>query len=111
MSQTTSTRSASRRDSSRPAPAAASETPPALDEARQEARHESTSKPFQTVYTIVERERDGQKFWLKIGAAFVNRDGSLHVKLDAMPTNGQLHIRESKSFEERQQDAERAVEQ
>ena len=72
-----------------------------------ESRSEGTSKPFQTVYTIVERERDGRSFWLKIGAAFVNRDGSLHVKLDAMPTNGQLHIRENKSFEERQQDAER----
>lgn len=103
---TTTTRSSSRRDSSRPAP-----LPSAGDQSAHDARQEGTSKPFQTVYTIVERERDGQKFWLKIGAAFVNRDGSLHVKLDAMPTNGQLHIRESKSFEERQQDAERAVEQ
>ena len=106
MTQTTTTRSSSRRDSSRPAP-----LPAGGDLGAPDARQAGTSKPFQTVYTIVERERDGQKFWLKIGAAFVNRDGSLHVKLDAMPTNGQLHIRESKSFEERQQDAERAVEQ
>jgi len=96
---TTTTRSSSRRDA-RKNPS--SEPPPAPSEARVEG-----SKPFQTVYTIVERERDGHKFWLKIGAAFPNRDGSLHVKLDAMPTNGQLHIRESKSAEERQQDGER----
>ena len=68
---------------------------------RPESRPDLASRPFQTVYTIVERERDGQSFWLKIGAAFTNRDGSLHVKLDAMPTNGQLHIRESKTQEER----------
>jgi hypothetical protein len=107
MSQTTTTttRTPSSRREARPP--RGGDAPPAPNESRGEA----TSKPFQTVYTIVERERDGKSFWLKIGAAFVNRDGSLHVKLDAMPTNGQLHIRESKSFEERQQEAERAVEQ
>lgn len=96
---TTTTRSASRREAR---PQRSSEPPMAAPEVRSEG-----AKPFQTVYTIVERERDGHKFWLKIGAAFPNRDGSLHVKLDAMPTNGQLHIRESKSAEERQQDGER----
>ena len=61
------------------------------------------------VYCITENK--GRKYWNRVGVAFVNVDGSINVKLDAMPTNGQLHIRESKSFEERQQDAERAVEQ
>jgi len=45
-------------------------------------------------YTIVEREKDGRKFWVRVGAAFVNRDGSLSVRLDAMPVNGQLQIRD-----------------
>lgn len=45
------------------------------------------------VYTIVARERDGRKFWVRIGTAFRNRDGSLNAILDAMPTNGTLHIR------------------
>ena len=45
-------------------------------------------------YTVVEREKDGREFWVRIGAAFVNRDGSLHVRLDAMPVNGKLHIRD-----------------
>lgn len=45
-------------------------------------------------YTIVERNRDGRKFWVRVGAAFVNRDGSLDVRLDAMPVNGQLQIRD-----------------
>jgi len=29
-----------------------------------------------------------------VGAAFVNRDGSLSVRLDAMPVNGKLQIRD-----------------
>lgn len=45
------------------------------------------------VYTIVARERDGRKFWVRIGTAFRNRDGSLNAILDAVPTNGTLHIR------------------
>lgn len=46
------------------------------------------------VYTIVTRERDGRKFWVRIGTSFRNRDGSLNAMLDAMPLNGTLHIRE-----------------
>ncbi len=49
------------------------------------------------VYTIVARERDGRKFWVRIGTAFRNRDGSVNAILDAVPTNGTLHIRAFKS--------------
>lgn len=46
------------------------------------------------VYTI--REKDGfeKAFWTRIGVAFVNRDGSFSVFLDAAPLDGKLHIRE-----------------
>ena len=46
------------------------------------------------VFTIVERAQKGnasdaddseKKYWVKIGAAFVNRDESLNVYLDAVP--------------------------
>lgn len=53
------------------------------------------------VYTIVRRERDGRSFWVRIGSAFRNRDGSLSAMLDAVPTNGTLHIREARPFEGR----------
>lgn len=46
------------------------------------------------VYTIVSRGEGKQDFWLQIGVAFVNRDGSLNVKLDALPVNGAMHIRD-----------------
>ena len=44
------------------------------------------------VYNVV--ERTGRKFWLRLWLAFVNRDGSLNVRLDAVPLTGQLHIRD-----------------
>jgi len=46
------------------------------------------------VYTIVERPGVEKKFWVRIGSAFVNSDQSLNVKLDAMPVNGSIHIRD-----------------
>jgi hypothetical protein len=48
------------------------------------------------VYTVIDRV-DGESkrsFWLRIGAAFVNRDGSFTVRLNALPVNGSLQIRD-----------------
>ena len=59
---------------------------------------ESSTRTPLVVYTIVERERDGKKFWVRIGAAFRNRDGSLNAFLDAVPVNGTMHIREAKAW-------------
>ncbi len=55
-------------------------------------------KTFKVVYTIVERGE--KKAWVRIGTAFVNRDQSLNVKLDAHPTNGALHIRDYVPYDE-----------
>jgi len=55
------------------------------------------------VYTIVERQTDEhperKNLWIQIGIAFVNRDDSLNVRLNAFPVNGQLHIRDLRSAE------------
>ena len=52
------------------------------------------------VYMIREGS-NGDSFWIKLGVAFVNKDDSLNVVLDALPLNfdGKLHIRD---FKERQ---------
>jgi len=43
------------------------------------------------VFTIV--ERNGKNFWVRIGTAFINKDGSETVYLDALPVNGRMQIR------------------
>lgn len=55
---------------------------------------------WKVVYAIV--ERGPRKHWLRIGMAFVNRDGSLNVRLDAMPLSGQLHIRDNPPRDDRE---------
>lgn len=48
------------------------------------------------VYTIIEKEGQEKSFWVRIGVAFENRDGSFNVHLNALPINGKLHIREKR---------------
>ena len=47
---------------------------------------------FKIVYAVI--ERGAHRHWLRVGLAFPNRDGSLNVRLDAVPFTGQLHIRD-----------------
>jgi hypothetical protein len=47
---------------------------------------------YKIVYAII--ERGARRHWLRVGMAFPNRDGSLNVRLDAVPFTGQLHIRD-----------------
>ena len=62
------------------------------------------------VFTITEREKDGKKFWVRLGTAFRNRDGSLNATLDGMPTNGMLHIREVRPNDASREGPQRAAE-
>lgn len=48
---------------------------------------------MKNVYTVVENG-DKKSIWVRIGVAFDNKDGSLNVRLNALPVNGKLHIRE-----------------
>jgi hypothetical protein len=50
------------------------------------------------VFTIIEDiNGDPERtYWQRVGVAFVNRDGSLNVRLNALPVNGTLHIRDKK---------------
>jgi hypothetical protein len=63
---------------------------------------DNSQRGVKLAYTIVQRDKDGRKFWVRVGAAFVNRDGSLNVRLDAMPVNGELHIRDYQPLEKRE---------
>jgi hypothetical protein len=52
----------------------------------------SARADMKTVYAIT--ERGGRSFWTKVGVGFTNRDGSINLKLDAIPVSGQLQVRE-----------------
>ena len=53
------------------------------------------------VYVIVENERLEKPLFRRIGTAFVNKDQSLNVILEALPIEGRLHIREPKAPEDK----------
>jgi len=60
---------------------------------------EEQTKSMKAVFTIV--DRGGKSFWVRIGVGFTNRDGSLNVKLDAIPVNGTLQVRDWEPYDKR----------
>lgn len=60
-------------------------------------------KPYKLVYTIIEKPGKSN-FWMKIGIARQNHDGSWNVYLDALPFDRKLQIRDEKPRFEQQQD-------
>jgi len=50
------------------------------------------------VYVI--SERGTKSYWNRIGVAFLNSDGSINVKLDAVPVSGELQIRDYSAKED-----------
>ncbi|MDB4958170.1 MAG: hypothetical protein JWO36_5739 [Myxococcales bacterium] len=40
--------------------------------------------------------KDRGTYWMRVGTAFENRDGSLNLYLDALPLTGKLQVREAR---------------
>ncbi|MEW6323963.1 MAG: hypothetical protein AB1515_01095 [Nitrospirota bacterium] len=55
------------------------------------ATKQTAGKAVRQVFAIA--ERNGKSYWIRIGAAFINQDGSETVLLDALPVNGRMQIR------------------
>lgn len=51
--------------------------------------------PSKAVFSITERGDGQRSIWTRIGAGWVNRDGSLTLRLEALPVNGVLQVREA----------------
>lgn len=46
------------------------------------------------VYTIIEgKDKDSKNFWCRIGTGWLNKDDSINIRLNALPTNSTLHVR------------------
>ena len=53
------------------------------------------------VFTITEKpnaDGNSRSYFVKCGVAFVNRDGSYTIKLDALPVSGVLQVRDERTF-------------
>ncbi len=62
------------------------------------------AKTMKVVFTVVERS-PGKSFWTRVGVGFVNQDGSMNLRLDAIPVNGVLQVREWEAYDRRGPDA------
>lgn len=60
------------------------------------------SRDMKFAYSI--SQRNGKSFWTRIGVAFVNRDGSINVKLECLPINGEIQLRDQSARDHGQAD-------
>ena len=60
------------------------------------------------VFTITERE--GKSYWTRVGFGFVNKDGSLTLRLEAIPVNGQLQVRDYEPYDARRRSQQQTLE-
>lgn len=60
------------------------------------------------VWTVCPRGEGKKDFWLRVGTAFENRDGSWSLVLDALPTTGKLIVRDERPRDEDRSEAPRA---
>lgn len=56
---------------------------------------EVKSTNVKEVFNILEG-KDGKSRWVRIGTAFLNKDGSINAFLDVFPKDGKLQIRDRK---------------
>ena len=55
--------------------------------------------PTHTCFTVRDRGENKKPFWLAIGSAWTNKDGSFNLRLDALPVDGQITVRLRKKEE------------
>ena len=53
----------------------------------------SGARNTKVVYMITERE-GARSLWTRVGSAWVNRDGSTTLRLEAIPLSGTLQVRD-----------------
>jgi len=58
---------------------------------QQTAQKPAAARTARQVFAIA--QRNGKSYWIRIGAAFTNQDGSETVLLDALPVTGRMQIR------------------
>ena len=52
--------------------------------------------PTHTCFTVRDRGENRKAFWVAIGSAWTNKDGSFTLRLDALPLDGQIVVRPRK---------------
>ena len=52
--------------------------------------------PTHTCFTVRKRGEDRKSFWVAIGSAWSNKDGSFTLRLDANPLDGEIVVRPRK---------------
>ncbi len=56
--------------------------------------------PTHTCFTVRSRGEGKKPFWATIGSAWTNKDGSMTIRLDSLPLDGEIVVRTRKERDE-----------
>jgi hypothetical protein len=61
----------------------------------QPATHAESSAPKKPwiAYNVIDKPGLSNRIWMRVGMAWLNRDGSINVVLDALPLGGRIQLR------------------
>ena len=63
----------------------------------------TTSKsPTHVAYQVRDRGEGRKPFWVTIGSAWTNKDGSFTIRLDSLPIDGEIVVRTRKQQDEKE---------
>lgn len=57
-------------------------------------------RPSFRIFTKRESRTEGRAFWLEVGSAWPNGDGSFRIELSALPVDGKLIMRPARPADE-----------
>jgi hypothetical protein len=57
------------------------------------AQVESAPKKPWIAYNVIDKPGLTNRIWMRVGMAWLNRDGSINVVLDALPLGGRIQLR------------------
>lgn len=55
--------------------------------------------PTHTCFNVRSRGESRKGYWVAIGSAWTNKDGSFNIRLDALPLDGEIVVRPRKEGE------------
>ncbi|MFO0651879.1 MAG: hypothetical protein U0326_37000 [Polyangiales bacterium] len=64
------------------------------DSPRSNTPAQGTRQPAKAVFSVIDKPDGTRAYWLRVGSGWINRDGSLTLRLDALPVNGVLQVRD-----------------
>lgn len=50
-------------------------------------------RPSHAIWQVIDEKKDNKSRWIRVGAGWTNKDGSLYLRFDSYPVIGRIQLR------------------